>query len=108
MWLLALADLFFTIWAHQFTPFEELNPIARRIIHTDALLGLVAYKVVLTGMASLIFWIFRKHRIAELGTWLVVIAYLALTLRWSDYTHDVLEPGMIAPVSIIQSITTAP
>ncbi|HXE56278.1 MAG TPA: DUF5658 family protein [Tepidisphaeraceae bacterium] len=95
LWLLAFADLFFTVWAHQFTRFEELNPIARRILHTNSLLALVIYKVVLTGIATLIFWSFRKHRIAELGTWLVVIAYLALTLRWSDYTQNALEPGMI-------------
>ena len=29
IWLLAMADLFFTIWAQLFTPFQELNPIAR-------------------------------------------------------------------------------
>src|SRR6185312_13524488 len=40
LWLLAFADLFFTVWAHQFTRFEELNPIARRILHTDSLLAL--------------------------------------------------------------------
>src|SRR5437588_627126 len=27
LWVLALCDLFFTIWAHIFTPFCELNPL---------------------------------------------------------------------------------
>jgi hypothetical protein len=29
LWMLALADLVFTLWAHTFTPFIEMNPLAR-------------------------------------------------------------------------------
>src|SRR4051812_31105751 len=28
VWMLGLADLFFTLWAHFFTHFSELNPVA--------------------------------------------------------------------------------
>ena len=31
LWLLSLADLIFTLWAHLFTHFQELNPIARAL-----------------------------------------------------------------------------
>ena len=29
LWVLGTADLLFTIWAQRFTPFLELNPLAR-------------------------------------------------------------------------------
>lgn len=92
MWVLGSADLFFTIWAQVFTQFRELNPIARHLLGRHQLLLLVGFKIGLTAIASFIFWRFRSHRIAELGIWLVIAAYVALALRWSEYTQQVLVP----------------
>lgn len=94
LWLLAMSDLFFTIWAHLFTPFHELNPIAAGLLHKNYLVGLVLMKVALTGIGTLIFWGMRKHRQSELALWLVVMVYVALTFRWSDYTTQVLALGL--------------
>lgn len=94
IWILAMADLFFTIWAHIFTPFLELNPIARGLLHHNQLSFLIAAKVALTGFGTAIFWRLRKHGRAEIGLWLVALAYVALTFRWSDYTSEVLALGM--------------
>lgn len=95
LWILAMADLFFTLWAHLFTPFVELNPLASRMLHNQYLLLLIATKVGLTAMGTAIFWGLRKHRRAEIGLWLVVLVYVALTFRWSDYTTQVLALGLI-------------
>jgi len=94
LWLLAMADLFFTIWAHLFTPFHELNPIASHLLHKNSLVALVIMKIGLTGIGTMIFWGLRKHRRSELALWLVVMVYVALTFRWSDYTTQVLALGL--------------
>ena len=94
LWLLAMADLFFTIWAHLFTPFRELNPWASHLLHHNYLAALIALKVGLTGIGTMIFWGLRKHRPSELALWLVVFVYVALTIRWHDYTAQVLALGL--------------
>jgi hypothetical protein len=50
---------------------------------------LIAYKVGLTLLATAIFWTLRSHRPAEVGSWIVVVMYVALTLHWSQFTVDV-------------------
>jgi len=95
LWILAMADLFFTIWAHIFTPFKELNPWASHMLMHNRLLMLIALKVGLTGLGTAIFWGLRKHARSEIALWLVVAVYVALTFRWSDYTSQVLALGLI-------------
>src|SRR2546430_16657688 len=68
LWVLALADLLLTIWAHIFTPFSEMNPLA------DALLGigfppLVSFKLTTTLIGPLIFWRLPNHARSELMLW---------------------------------------
>ena|SRR5579863_814808 len=95
IWLLAMADLFFTIWAQLFTPFRELNPFASHLLHQHQLSGLIAFKVALTGIGTVIFWALRKYSRAELALWLVMFVYVALTIRWADYTTQVLALGCV-------------
>ena len=90
LWILSAADLVFTIWAHRFTPFHELNPLARALLMQDALGGLCVFKIGLTGVGSLIFWHLRGHGRAEAALWVMVAVYVALAIRWSNYTTDVL------------------
>jgi hypothetical protein len=93
LWLLAMADLFFTIWAHLFTPFQELNPWASHLLHHNNLVALILFKVGLTGLGTMIFWGLRKHGRSEIALWLVVLVYVALAFRWHDYTTQVLALG---------------
>lgn len=93
LWLLALADLFFTIWAHIFTPFCELNPLADQLLQHNRIGLLVAGKVALTGFGTAIFWRLRKHRRVELALWILVGVYVLLTFRWSGYTSEALALG---------------
>lgn len=95
LWVLAMADLFFTIWAQIFTPFTELNPVASHLLTHDRFTVLIAGKVGLTAIGTAIFWGLRKHRPAELALWLVVMCYVALTFRWSDYTSQILALGVV-------------
>lgn len=95
--LLALssADLFFTLWAHHFTQFNELNPIARSMLEAGAIGNLVMFKLSLTVIGALIFWKLRRDIRAEIGLWTIVGVYVMLTIRWGDYTAGV-EPGTLA------------
>jgi hypothetical protein len=90
LWVLGTADLIFTIWAHRFTPFHELNPLARALLTQNTLGGLCLFKIGLTAFGSLIFWRLRTHGRAEAALWMMVAVYFALAIRWSNYTTDVL------------------
>ena len=97
LWVLSLADLVFTLWAHLFTPFHELNPLAKALLEGDQLAALVLLKLILTTVGATIFWRLRGHARAELGLWLVVAAYVLLAMRWSSYTVGVM--ALAAPVA---------
>src|SRR5215210_4015469 len=90
LWLLSVADLFFTLWAHLFTPFHEANPIAAALLDTNRLAALVLMKLILTTVGATIFWRLRHHSRAEAALWIVVGAYVLLALRWSAYTTGIM------------------
>jgi hypothetical protein len=89
LWMLSLVDLGFTLWASLFTPFIELNPIAAIFLQHGMVTSLVLMKVLLTTIGATVFWRLRKNRQAELALWLMVVVYVALTIRWAAYTHGV-------------------
>ena len=86
LWMLALADLFFTVWAHLFTPFSELNPVANFMLAQNLLPSLILFKLVVTAIGTQIFWRVRHEARAEVALWAVVGVYVLLALRWSTYT----------------------
>jgi len=90
LWVLSLADLFFTVWAHTFTPFDELNPVAAALLNQGLFGMLVTLKIGLTFLGVTIFWRLRGHGHAELAMWVVVLVYVLLTIRWSGYTVGVM------------------
>jgi hypothetical protein len=95
VWLLAAADLGFTLWAHHYTAFLELNPIARQLLQANALTLLVTFKVASTGLGTGIFWRLRRSGRAEMVMWGLVVVYVLLTLRWSHYIAGLpLTPGV--------------
>src|SRR4051812_4898737 len=57
LWVLALADLFFTIWAHRLPRFHfgEMNPIAAAMLGRGLVASLVIYKLTVTLLATDIF-----------------------------------------------------
>ena len=92
--VLSLADLFFTIWAHRYTPFHEGNPLARALLERDAIAGLVLFKAALTALGAGIFWRLRRHLRAEVALWALDGVYVMLALRWSDYTAVTMSLGI--------------
>ena len=87
LWLLSLADLFFTLWAHRFTQFYELNPIARALLHDGTIASLVLFKVTLTTFGTAIFWRIRRLLRTEIALWAVVGVYTLLAIHWFHFTH---------------------
>ena len=94
LWLLSLGDLCLTVWAHRYTPFHEVNPIARAMLESGAVGVLVLYKLALTGCGTTIFWHVRRHGRAELALWAVVLVYVRLAVQWAQYAHGVIAMGM--------------
>lgn len=90
IWVLSLSDLFFTLWAHSFTPFDELNPLAAALLGQGLFGMLVVFKIGLTFLGATIFWRLRGHWRAEAAMWACVVMYVLLALRWSSYTVGVM------------------
>jgi hypothetical protein len=90
LWILSLSDLFFTLWAHSFTPFDELNPIAAAMLDHGLIASLVLMKLVLTTVGVTIFWRLRGYGRVEAAMWAVVLVYVLLAIRWSSYTSGVM------------------
>jgi hypothetical protein len=87
LWVLSLADLVFTLWAHRFTTcFGELNPVADALLRRNLIPSVVLLKLVTTAIGATIFWRLRTHTHARLALCLLVLAYLALLFQWSNYT----------------------
>ena len=93
IWLLRAADLVFTLWAHLFTRFHELNPLAKALLDHNQLHGLIAFKLCLTALSSTIFWRLRKRPHTEAALWALLAVYVMLTFRWSDYTLSAVAMG---------------
>lgn len=94
LWLLSLADLFFTLWAHRFTQFCEVNPIAQLLLESGALGLLAMFKVAMTLAGSTIFWHTRSHGRSEIALWGVVFVYVLLAFQWSHYTSGAITLAM--------------
>jgi hypothetical protein len=90
LWMLSIADLIFTLWAHFFTTFHELNPVANLFLKHNLIPSLVLFKLVLTAFGAQIFWRLRHIRRAEFALWALVGVYVMLALRWSAYTVSAL------------------
>lgn len=105
--LLNLGDLHMTLQFLRGVGMSEGNPVARWIVSHDALGGalVVAYKVLLIGGASVIFYRFRHSRVAELGCWACVALLVWLTLQWSDYSEEI--PSLTTQVHMLSQVEYA-
>ena len=88
VWLLSLADLFFTIWAHRLPRFSfgEMNPIAAAMLAKGLVASLIIFKLTVTLLATDIFWRLRVYRRAQAALVAMVIVYVMLAVRWGEYT----------------------
>ena len=81
LWMLSMADLFFTLWAHFFTHFHELNPLANYMLRQNLVPSLILFKLVVTAIGTQIFWRLRTHARAELALWAVVANGPSICIR---------------------------
>jgi hypothetical protein len=87
LWLLGAADVFFTAFAIRSPDFfYEMNPLARCLLVSHGILGLIALKTVLLGIGAVIFWHLRQFARAEIALWGLVLVHVMLIVQWSQYT----------------------
>lgn len=91
LWLVALCDLVLTLWAHLFTNFEELNPVAKSMLVSGQYSTLVLFKITTTLIGTLVLFKIRHTRLGEVATWAMVLVYLALAIHWGTYTSEALR-----------------
>ena len=93
IWCLSLCDLFLTIWAHVYTPFREVNPLARLMLSHHHYGILAAFKIVMTFAGTTLFYRLRNHERAQTALWGMSICYLLLMVKWWQYTHGTVMLG---------------
>lgn len=116
IWVLSGADLFFTVWAHQFTPFVEGNPVAamlfqgmpgggeagvdRPLADYAAVGGL---KLVTLVAGTWILWPLRRTVQAEVGLWVLLVAFGYLMGLWSSYTRVFLNDRSLTQMTDVRA-----
>jgi len=83
IWLLNGFDLTFTILAHEQGLLQEQNPVARRFL-ADGPAAVILFKVGLVLIGSYPLLRFRKARITEMASLIILIAYGLLAVHWSE------------------------
>jgi hypothetical protein len=82
VWLLNGFDLALTILAHDQGMLAEENPVARRFL-ADGPVFLILFKVGLVLIGSYPLLRFRRLRLTELATLVILVAYGLLAVHWS-------------------------
>jgi hypothetical protein len=89
VWVINTFDLGYTLLESLRRDFVELNPVAASLMGGSPE-ALVVYKTVLIAGSSVILLIHRRQRVAELGCWFLLGAYLWVALCWWRYYEDML------------------
>lgn len=100
LWVLSLADLYFTIWAHLWTPFVEQNPLAAKLLASGMYLSVVLLKLVTTLFVTSIFWRVRQFPRAEVVLVGMVLGLCYLTLMWTRYTEQAVQERVWVEVAL--------
>jgi len=83
IWLFNAFDLMLTVLAHQQGLLQEENPIARHLLEMG-IPSVVLFKIGLVLIGSYPLLRFRRARITELGTLVILVAYALLAVHWSE------------------------
>ncbi len=94
VWVLSGFDLGFTMVAHAYGHFTELNPIAADML-SQPWYHVTGFKFISLSAGSVILLMLSRHKIAELGSWLLLAAYVFVALRWYDYFHGMLDDPLL-------------
>lgn len=106
IWMLNGFDLTFTLMAHQQGVLHEQNPLAKRFLDQGpAPVALFKVGLVLIGSYPLLR--FRRARITEMASIIILFAYGMLAMHWSEcYKLYTLTSG--TPVNIAEIPHNAP
>ena len=74
--------------------FTEFNPIAADLL-AQPWYYLTIFKVVCLGAGTVILLILARHKVAELGSWLLLAAYVFVAARWYHYFDGMLEDPLL-------------
>jgi glucan phosphoethanolaminetransferase (alkaline phosphatase superfamily) len=117
LWLLGGIDYGFTVWAQRYTPLEEVNPWASSLLDQHHFASLAVSKVLLTFLATVIFWRLRHRAVTQVSLWVLVAVHVALMVQWSNYTADALElahatqmqpDGRVTSISYLPAVIVSP
>lgn len=95
VWVLNIFDLGFTMVAHVHGHFTELNPIAAGML-SGPWYHVAAFKFVTLAAGTIILLVLARHKVAELGSWLLLATYVFVAARWYRYFGDMLDDPLIA------------
>jgi hypothetical protein len=84
IWIISVLDLGYTLLESLNSGFVELNPVAAGLIGGSTA-TLVSYKLTLLLISTTVLLICRRHRVAELGCWLLLSVYVYVALCWCSY-----------------------
>lgn len=82
IWLLNGFDLAFTILSYEQGVLHEENPVARHMLEQGTA-SMILFKIGLVLIGSYPLLRFRRARITELGSYVILAAYAFLAFRWS-------------------------
>lgn len=81
---LAMTLLFLVNWG-----LSEGNPFARAIMSYRSPGLVVAWKILTVGLAAFILWTQRRHRTAEVASWIAFGVMIWLSLQWAGYLTQI-------------------
>lgn len=83
VWMLNGFDLTFTILAHEQGLLQEQNPLAQKFLD-DGPLPMILFKIGLVLIGSYPLLRYRRARITEMASLVVLLAYGLLAVHWSE------------------------
>lgn len=83
IWLLNAFDLILTLLAHSQGVLDEENPVARTLLGMGTP-SLVLFKIGLVLIGTYPLLRYRRARITELGTLVILVAYALLAVHWRE------------------------
>ncbi|HEY2585314.1 MAG TPA: DUF5658 family protein [Tepidisphaeraceae bacterium] len=117
LWVLGGIDYLFTVWAQRFTQLEEINPWASGLLNSHHFASLAVSKVLLTGLATVIFWRYRHRVLTQVSLWGLVAIHVVLMVQWSNYTADALQlaqatqmqpDGQVTAINYLPPVSSRP
>lgn len=87
--LISVADLIMTLTYATSVGMMEMNPIAHAIMSTGSVWLVVLWKFATAGLGIAILSRFRRHRAAEIASWLCFAGMIMLLVHWMSFNAQI-------------------